>query len=461
MSVHLATFNVENLLARYEFTNNMKEVFQDQKLEDIVFRMDNLRFTLHKEKDVTAKLIQKINADVICLQEVENLEVLEYFNKKFLNDMYKYAISINSHDPRMIDTAVLSKFPIGNIRSNRHVETNRNNNTTYLFPRDCLEVEILIPINEKKHEYKDKKRKKRHDKNRAYTKGSKSPKSSPKVSPRQKSNTSSNEFNTESNQASITNSTLNSKTSKDSNNLNLVDQQNNIQIDLISNQVNNSESLNSNNINSNQTVNSSLNAIDSSKSESTSKQNIIPNIELDDYLEYVGMSPTKSRKGERTYHSLWLFCNHFTSMSKGRERSFIRRREQAIWVAKRIDQLYKKCNYKANFVVLGDLNDKNDEESAIAPLTKHYALENVIERYPKDEQWTHYYAKEHTYNQLDYLLIPKPLMSIQSPDLKPIIHREGIPRRAVKYDGDRIDTVGDNYPKASDHAAVSIHLKLF
>ena len=315
----MATFNVENLLARYKFADLdiPKESLEREREEapDGFFNINTMRFSFDQDKQFTAQLIREINADVVALQEIESLEVVELFVRKQLGGMYPYCVSISAHDVRQIYSAIISKYPIGCIRTNRHEISKtggRNGHHVPLFPRDCLEVEIVIP------------------------------------NPR---------------------------------------------------------------------------------------------------------NPHKK-------HSLWLFNNHFTSMSRGRLDTYERRQEQADFVAHRIEELYKPTEYRDNFIVLGDLNDKNDEQTSLHSLLQHEGLENVVERLPKGQQWTHYYAQENTYQQLDYILVSKPLMEI-NPDVKPKIWRQGLPRRAKLFTGSRYSGIGEHTPKASDHAAVSTYLRLF
>jgi hypothetical protein len=85
---------------------------------------------------------------------------------------------------------------------------------------------------------------------------------------------------------------------------------------------------------------------------------------------------------------LTVYINHLTSMSKGREQSFKKRDEQCRRIVEIIDSRWKSCDYKANFVVCGDLNDYADEQSALRPLLTHPHLENVINRLPKDDRWS-------------------------------------------------------------------------
>lgn len=135
----LATFNVENLFARYKFNKNFDPISEDG------FTINNLAYDIYNdvEKQITAKALAETKADIIALQEVENLLLLDKFHSQMLQGrMFKYRIVIDGNDPRNIDVAVMSKYPIISIKSYRH-ERNKENNAD-LFSRDCLEVDIDI-----------------------------------------------------------------------------------------------------------------------------------------------------------------------------------------------------------------------------------------------------------------------------------------------------------------------------
>ena len=139
MSIRIATFNVENLFARYRFREGR------EALASTGFGINDLAFDIFEDdsKRVTAKAIKEVAADVLALEEVESIGVLERFNSAYLASMkYKYRMLIDSHDPRFIDVAVLSRYPFGRIRTHRD-ERNKTN-TTWLFSRDCLVVDVLI-----------------------------------------------------------------------------------------------------------------------------------------------------------------------------------------------------------------------------------------------------------------------------------------------------------------------------
>lgn len=296
--VTVATFNCENLFARYRFKQNQDPVGADG------FTVNNLAFDVFNdgEKSITAKAIREVDADIIALQEVESLELLDRFHATWLaGKPYRYRMVIDSHDPRHIDVAVLSRHPFTAIRTHRHLRNAKGN--ANLFSRDCLELDFNI--------------------------GGK---------------------------------------------------------------------------------------------------------------------------------DLTLYVNHFLSMMEGREKSHPRRKEQVEGVAKILDARWQPQNYQGNFVVLGDFNDYMDGATSLQALVNHPQLENVVDRLPAAERWTHYWDKEGEYRQLDYLLISKQLADATTK--KPVIMRKGLPYRATKYTGPRIDGVGENDPKASDHCPVLMELNL-
>ena len=137
--IRLATFNVENLFARYRFRQNINPLNMDS------FTINQLAFDIYDEtsKQLTAKAIRATNADIVALQEIESLPILDLFNSQYLGGMhYKHRILIDAFDPRKIDVAIISRFPIERIKSYRQ-ERNREN-TAFVFSRDCLEVEINV-----------------------------------------------------------------------------------------------------------------------------------------------------------------------------------------------------------------------------------------------------------------------------------------------------------------------------
>jgi endonuclease/exonuclease/phosphatase family metal-dependent hydrolase len=298
MPIRLATFNAENLFARYNFNKNYNPLSQNG------FTINDLAFDVYDETDkqITAQALREVNADVFALQEIESLPVLDAFNSRYLDNMkYRHRILIDSFDPRKIDVAVLSRYPIKSVQSHRN-ERNASN-SAWLFSRDCLVAEIDVD----------------------------------------------------------------------------------------------------------------------------GKQLIV-------------------------------YVNHFKSMMGGRVETHGRRKEQAERVAAILDKRWQANGYEGNFVVLGDFNDYPDGNTALTSLIKHPGLENVVERMPQEDRWTHFYSGRKEYKQLDFILLSKSLA--QKNTDPPGIMRKGLPFRAKKYTGPRFPKVGEDGPKASDHAPVFIDIDL-
>jgi endonuclease/exonuclease/phosphatase family metal-dependent hydrolase len=91
----------------------------------------------------TARVIAEVNADILCLVEVESRPALVEFNKRFLKGVHRYGykLLIDGNDPRGIDVALLSRYEVRNMRS--HVEDKIENHE--IFSRDCAEYQVILP----------------------------------------------------------------------------------------------------------------------------------------------------------------------------------------------------------------------------------------------------------------------------------------------------------------------------
>jgi endonuclease/exonuclease/phosphatase family metal-dependent hydrolase len=97
-----------------------------------------------------ARVIRRVDADVIALCEVEDRATLEQFNALHLGRKYPFCILIEGNDERGIDVAVMSKHPIGALRTNVSTPDPAKSRrldgaTRRLFERDCLEAEVMLP----------------------------------------------------------------------------------------------------------------------------------------------------------------------------------------------------------------------------------------------------------------------------------------------------------------------------
>jgi endonuclease/exonuclease/phosphatase family metal-dependent hydrolase len=100
-AIRLATYNVENLFDPDDDPGLSGE-FDDAAEQTSESRLKALAAT-----------IRKLDADVLCLQEVESQKCLEWFRDKYLADFgYKHIVSLDAGYYRGIEQSVLSRFPI-------------------------------------------------------------------------------------------------------------------------------------------------------------------------------------------------------------------------------------------------------------------------------------------------------------------------------------------------------------
>jgi endonuclease/exonuclease/phosphatase family metal-dependent hydrolase len=171
---------IERILLKYEFDNRYKksrpfDVVQTRKK---LFSRPNsggikikasgrkswvgwveLQRELYSSTEIenSARVLAEIDADVVCLIEVENRIALHDFNKTILSkfmDSYPHNMLIDGNDPRGIDVCILSRFPIHSIRS--HIDDQAkdengaplfysNGEPVLIFSRDCPEYRVDLP----------------------------------------------------------------------------------------------------------------------------------------------------------------------------------------------------------------------------------------------------------------------------------------------------------------------------
>lgn len=159
MDVTVGTFNLNNLFSRFNFRAEIEEmqpVGPDGELTSrYVFddpekvRVRTYKGKLVKGKDpeaqkLIAKRISTMDVDVLAVQEVEDIDTLRFFAARHLGQAYRFLSLIEGNDPRLIDLAVLSKFPVGAVTSWQHA-VHPDVPGERVFSRDLLEVEILDP----------------------------------------------------------------------------------------------------------------------------------------------------------------------------------------------------------------------------------------------------------------------------------------------------------------------------
>lgn len=134
--VKVGTYNVNNLFDRFDDPYSTSDDHWSS------------RSTKPKGLDEIYQLGERLRRDkpdVMALQEVEGKGILYEFNVSQLGRYFRDITLVPANDPRNIDVALVSTFPLGQVVSYQFIrdrETGRK-----LFSRDLLEVEIMHPDN--------------------------------------------------------------------------------------------------------------------------------------------------------------------------------------------------------------------------------------------------------------------------------------------------------------------------
>ncbi|MBF2055578.1 MAG: endonuclease/exonuclease/phosphatase family protein [Candidatus Sericytochromatia bacterium] len=103
------------------------------------------------EKELVAlgEAMRHINADVIALQEVENKEVLAQFRDRYIRELgYREMVLVEANDPRGIDVALISRYPVVDVKSHKDVRFPvPGQQEQQGFSRDLLQVRVQGPNN--------------------------------------------------------------------------------------------------------------------------------------------------------------------------------------------------------------------------------------------------------------------------------------------------------------------------
>lgn len=166
--IRIATFNVENLLQRFDFYRfgqlTVEPALRLLGIESSHEDYQLLRKSLHvnltdDSRQMVAQAIRDTEADLICLQEVDHRDVLDDFHDQYLKKSaevhYGWRRVIEGNDRRGIDVAVMSKRRIEVISHKNHTfddfDLFNSDLGTYglsegdpIFRRDCLEIRTKV-----------------------------------------------------------------------------------------------------------------------------------------------------------------------------------------------------------------------------------------------------------------------------------------------------------------------------
>ena len=177
MSLRIATFNAENLMHRFDFSGFRNELLRDRALhvvevndEQQFRRLEEARVIAHTDDSMqlTALAIADTMADIVCLQEVENIEALNGFEYGYMFKMigrgYRQKFLVEGNDGRGIDVAVMAREETSDGQRIEFIKLQSHAHLTYemtglhtpqlkqmgeeahekIFRRDCLEIDFKI-----------------------------------------------------------------------------------------------------------------------------------------------------------------------------------------------------------------------------------------------------------------------------------------------------------------------------
>jgi endonuclease/exonuclease/phosphatase family metal-dependent hydrolase len=160
----LTTFNANNFFLRYKFTRSYPGSRSRGDLEEaaeagLTGFLPGVSFGHYGEnqyivwdsqrRQLAARALKEPDnalPDILCFQEVENIQAIRVFNQRYLHNYYPYSLLIDGYDARNIDVGLLSRFPIRGIRTHiDDVYKEGERAGERIFSRDCLEAEIELP----------------------------------------------------------------------------------------------------------------------------------------------------------------------------------------------------------------------------------------------------------------------------------------------------------------------------
>lgn len=176
MSLRIASFNIENLMTRFDFTGYRNQLKQDRVLklfeiadEASYKRLEEARIVAMTDdgRQLSALALSEADADIVCLQEVESLAALQAFEYGYLFRMagngYSYKYLSDGNDGRGINIALMARPHTRDGAAIEILSVTSHAALTYqdldlfepalapqqgpqdrIFRRDCLEVDVRV-----------------------------------------------------------------------------------------------------------------------------------------------------------------------------------------------------------------------------------------------------------------------------------------------------------------------------
>ena len=132
--LQVAPWNVENFFDPYDDPWRADEVTRP-------------RYASEGRTVRLAEVLRDLDADVVCLQEVEHRFLLQEFNRQHLADLRYEVVLVEGNDERGIDVALLTRVPVRSVTSHRHLRFQDREGRELRFQRDLLQVRLGPPLN--------------------------------------------------------------------------------------------------------------------------------------------------------------------------------------------------------------------------------------------------------------------------------------------------------------------------